>query len=284
MYKNKKGFTLIELLAVIVILGIVITITTTSVVKTVNTIKIKAFINTYEIMEKNIMDKLTVKNLGYNESDVTCNDVNADDTCSKKYGISSSDYIMSVIKSSDDDENDQQYTFTLIGIGKYKNIDLKSYDLDDSIIKTENPNVMITSFNSKGEYFVNEETGYTALYDTLGENSDIKLSDSAKFMVLKNKFSSVETTDEIKKYLKNNFNIENLNIDEDIKIKINSKTIVDDFCINTNDENEIIIRYEKGDEDIYYMMSTDEINKISANTCKINTGADNKENIDINET
>lgn len=284
MYKNKKGFTLIELLAVIVILGIVITITTTSVVKTVNTIKIKAFINTYEIMEKNIMDKLTVKSLGYNESDVTCNDATGN-TCSEKYGISSSDYIMSVIKSSDDDENDQQYyTFTLIGIGKYKNINLKNYDLDDSIIKIEIPNVMITSFNSKGEYLVNEETGYTALYDTLDGNSDIKLSDSAKLMVLKNKFSSVKNTDDFKKYLKKNFNIENLNIDEDIKIKINSKTIVDDFCINTNDENEIIIRYEKGDEDIFYMMSTDEINKISANTCKINTGADNKENIDANET
>ena len=77
----------------------------------------------------------------------------------------------------------------------------------------------------------------------------------------------------------------NLNIDEDIKIKINSKTIVDDFCINANNENEIIIRYKKDkDDDIYYMMSANDINKISANTCKINTGADNKENIDANET
>ena len=40
--KNKKGFTLIELLAVIVILGIILTIATTTVIKNINDSKKKA--------------------------------------------------------------------------------------------------------------------------------------------------------------------------------------------------------------------------------------------------
>ena len=40
--KNKKGFTLIELLAVIVILGIIMTIATTAVIKNINDSKAKA--------------------------------------------------------------------------------------------------------------------------------------------------------------------------------------------------------------------------------------------------
>ena len=42
--KKKKGFTLVELLAVIVILGIVITVISISVVKTMKKAKNKAFI------------------------------------------------------------------------------------------------------------------------------------------------------------------------------------------------------------------------------------------------
>lgn len=40
--KNKKGFTLIELLAVIVILGVIMTIATTSVLRNIKQSKIKA--------------------------------------------------------------------------------------------------------------------------------------------------------------------------------------------------------------------------------------------------
>lgn len=42
MKKNRNGFTLIELLAVIVILGIILTIATTSVIKNINDSKDKA--------------------------------------------------------------------------------------------------------------------------------------------------------------------------------------------------------------------------------------------------
>lgn len=40
--KNKRGFTLIELLAVIVILGVILVIATTSVIKSINDSKVKA--------------------------------------------------------------------------------------------------------------------------------------------------------------------------------------------------------------------------------------------------
>lgn len=50
--KNKKGFTLVELLAVIVILGIIMTIATTSVIKNINDSKEKAkYIAAKEIVE-----------------------------------------------------------------------------------------------------------------------------------------------------------------------------------------------------------------------------------------
>ena len=50
--KNKKGFTLIELLAVIVILGVIMTIATTSVLKNINESKKKAkYIAAKEIVE-----------------------------------------------------------------------------------------------------------------------------------------------------------------------------------------------------------------------------------------
>lgn len=50
--KNKKGFTLIELLAVIVILGIIMTIATTAVIKNINDSKTKAkYIAAKEIVE-----------------------------------------------------------------------------------------------------------------------------------------------------------------------------------------------------------------------------------------
>lgn len=50
--KNKKGFTLVELLAVIVILGIIMTIATTSVIKSINDSKEKAkYIAAKEIVE-----------------------------------------------------------------------------------------------------------------------------------------------------------------------------------------------------------------------------------------
>ena len=50
--KNKKGFTLIELLAVIVILGIIMTIATTRVLKNINDSKAKAkYIAAKEIVD-----------------------------------------------------------------------------------------------------------------------------------------------------------------------------------------------------------------------------------------
>ena len=82
--KNKKGFTLIELLAVIVILGIIMTIATTAVIKNINDSKTKAkYIAAKEITtigsaylssntsEDGCVSVITLINEGYLEKDTT---------------------------------------------------------------------------------------------------------------------------------------------------------------------------------------------------------------------
>ena len=88
MKKNKNGFTLIELLEVIVILGIIMVIATTSVLKNINDSKEKAkYMAAKEIVENaeayfatkvtidpdstNCVPVSDIYNAGYFESDVT---------------------------------------------------------------------------------------------------------------------------------------------------------------------------------------------------------------------
>ncbi len=81
MKKNNKGFTLIELLAVIVILGIILTIATTNVIKSINESKAKSkYIAAKEIVQmaeayfaiNGSKEFVTISDLsGYLESDAT---------------------------------------------------------------------------------------------------------------------------------------------------------------------------------------------------------------------
>lgn len=74
MKKNKKGFTLIELLAVIVILGIIITIVVSNVVKYINQAKEGSFIDAYKVLVKNMQTELMSEGIAGTPSVKQCDD------------------------------------------------------------------------------------------------------------------------------------------------------------------------------------------------------------------
>ena len=113
--KKKKGFTLVELLAVIVILGIVITVISISVAKTMKKAKIQSFVTSYETILDSVKTSIASKNLNLSdESEVICLTT---DNCSKLYSISKDNYKMAVVK-----ENDNKYIVAVTGRGSYKDI------------------------------------------------------------------------------------------------------------------------------------------------------------------
>lgn len=63
MKRKSNGFTLIELLAVIVILGIIITIIVTNVVKYIGKAREGAFKDTYSKVLRDVKNKIALKNL-----------------------------------------------------------------------------------------------------------------------------------------------------------------------------------------------------------------------------
>ena len=77
MKKNKKGFTLIELLAVIVILGIIITIVVSNVVKYINQAKQGSYVDAYKVLVKDMQTQLMANEMNSTNgtaSLATCND------------------------------------------------------------------------------------------------------------------------------------------------------------------------------------------------------------------
>ena len=72
MKKNKKGFTLIELLAVIVILGIIITIVVSNVVKYIGKSRAGAFKDAYGVFVKNIQTKIMADQINSTGSLTEC--------------------------------------------------------------------------------------------------------------------------------------------------------------------------------------------------------------------
>ena len=110
---NKKGFTLIELLAVIVVLAIIMVIATQQVNKTMGKSRANAFIESYQMIAKQ------VKTFIASDEDATCITT---ETCLKKYDLSD-DYILTVEKGTN------KYTIKLSAAtsGKFSNVDLSKY-------------------------------------------------------------------------------------------------------------------------------------------------------------
>ena len=129
--KKKKGFTLVELLAVIVILGIVITVISISVVKTMKKAKNKAFITSYEVILDSVLKSINSKNLNLSDdSDVVCFDT---EECSKIYYVSKANYLMAVVKNDDD-----SYTVAVTGKGDFENVSFDSTIREDKMICSSN--------------------------------------------------------------------------------------------------------------------------------------------------
>lgn len=129
--KRKKGFTLVELLAVIVILGIVITVISISVVKTMKKAKNKAFITSYEVILDSVLKSINSKNLNLSDdSDVVCFNT---EECSKIYYVSKDNYLMAVVKNDDD-----SYTVAVTGKGDFENVSFDSTIREDKMICSSN--------------------------------------------------------------------------------------------------------------------------------------------------
>ena len=89
MKKNKKGFTLIELLAVIVILGIILTIVVSNVVKYINQARTGSYKDAYSVIMKGIQTQLMANEMKDSPKIEECDDESTDDT---KYCSTKDDY------------------------------------------------------------------------------------------------------------------------------------------------------------------------------------------------
>ena len=135
MKRNKKGFTLVELLAVIVVLGVILAIATTSVIKVIKTNRAKTFSKTMDVVVQSAKGILVGKEIDVCDSD--------SDNCAEAFksklieslNISENDYEISVSYSA----TDKTYTITLSPKSdKFKNMDLADAELGDGIIIIEN--------------------------------------------------------------------------------------------------------------------------------------------------
>lgn len=116
MKRKSNGFTLIELLAVIVILGIIITIIVTNVVKYIGKAREGAFKDTYSKVLRDVKNKIALKNLGDTTEKVECRDYSE---CASLYDVSTNDVNLIVTKVL------ENYIVNMEGKGSYASISMK---------------------------------------------------------------------------------------------------------------------------------------------------------------
>lgn len=116
MKRKSNGFTLIELLAVIVILGIIITIIVTNVVKYIGKAREGAFKDTYSKVLRDVKNKIALKNLGDTTEKVECRDYSE---CASLYDVSTNDVNLIVTKVL------ENYIVNMAGKGSYAGISMK---------------------------------------------------------------------------------------------------------------------------------------------------------------
>ena len=128
MRRNKKGFTLVELLAVIIVLGVIIAIATTSVIKVIKTNRAKTFSKTMDVVVQSAKGILVGKEIAVCDSDP--NDC-ADAFKSKlieSLNISGNDYEISVSYA-----NGEYKIMLTPKDGNFKNMNLNDSELGDGV-------------------------------------------------------------------------------------------------------------------------------------------------------
>ena len=116
MKRKSNGFTLIELLAVIVILGIIITIIVTNVVKYIGKAREGAFKDTYSKVLRDVKNKIALKNLGDTTEEVECSNYS---DCASLYDVSTNDVNLIVTKVN------ENYIVNMEGKGSYAGISME---------------------------------------------------------------------------------------------------------------------------------------------------------------
>lgn len=115
MKKKSKGFTLIELLAVIVILGIILTIVVTNVVKYIGEAKKGAFKDSYMKIVNEVKNRMALRQLGDSSITIECSD------CANEYNADDNMNV-SVFKMNDDEY--------LVYVNGQKSYDSITFDSD----------------------------------------------------------------------------------------------------------------------------------------------------------
>lgn len=141
MKKKNKGFTLIELLAVIVILGIILTIVVSNVVKYIGKAREGAFKDTYAKVLKDVSNKIALNDLGGDTEEVECKNPTE---CAAAYDVPAENIALSVYSMGDD-----EYGVRMTGKGNYASISLSSTNCTNNA-KCEGQS-MSSTVNSDGE-------------------------------------------------------------------------------------------------------------------------------------
>ena len=114
MKKNKKGFTLIELLAVIVILGIIITIVVSNVVKYIGQAKQGSYKDAVGVFVKNVQTQLLANQVSSDTSTLEDCDDGGSTTCKSKYDYDSTNMKITISGT----------TVTITGQNGFKGVDM----------------------------------------------------------------------------------------------------------------------------------------------------------------
>ena len=92
MKKNKKGFTLIELLAVIVILGIILTIVVSNVVKYIGQARTGSYVDAYKVLVKDMQTQLLANEMNSTNGTASLTTCDDDDETDSKKCVNKNDY------------------------------------------------------------------------------------------------------------------------------------------------------------------------------------------------
>ena len=175
MNKKNKGFTLIELLAVIVILGIILTIVVSNVVKYIGKAREGAFKDTYAKVLKDVSNKIALNDLGGDTEEVACKNPTE---CAAAYDVPAENIALLVTKLNDD-----KYSVSMKGIGSYSSIALTSTSKPNNA-GLINEQTISSTIDSDGEVKANE-TGNSNFFNELTKNdSNLTVVDAAPLKII----------------------------------------------------------------------------------------------------